>query len=164
MFNIIEKTYKNFNLKILKSSVFSDNLEHFFTTRVGGDTPKPLESFTLSAKDYPKYKDYENKNQKIAVELLGGDFDKFIMPNQQHTDKIAIIKSLGDIDKLKDEPFDGIVTNLKGFSVCMVFADCVPILLFDEEKKVLACVHAGWKGTAKAIAKKTIKIMQKYFW
>ena len=163
MFSIIEKKYGEYDLNMVKSSVFTGKLEHFFTTRVGGDTPKPLESFTLSAKDFPEYKDYEYKNQRIAADLLGGDYENFIMPNQQHTDKIAVIKSDKDIEQLKKEPFDGVVTNLKKFPVCLVFADCVPVLLFDEKENVLACIHAGWKGTAKCIVKNAVKIMQKDF-
>lgn len=163
MFEFLEKKYKNFDLKILKSDIFSESIEHFFTSRVGGDTPKPLNDFTLSAKDFPEYKDFEVKNQKIACDILGGKYENLLMPNQQHTDKIAVIKSVDDMVQLKSEPFDAVVTNLKGFPVCMVFADCVPILLFDEEKSVLACVHAGWKGTAKEIVKKAVKIMQNEF-
>lgn len=163
MFKFFDKKYNNFNLKILKSDIFSDGIEHFFTTRVGGDTPKPLNDFTLSAKDFSEYKDYEIKNQKIACELLGGNYENLIMPSQQHTDKIAVIKTKDDIKKLRVEPFDGVITNVKGFPVCMVFADCVPVLLFDENKKILACVHAGWKGTAKEIVKKAVKIMREEF-
>lgn len=163
MFSFIDKKYNNFDLKILKSDIFSEGIEHFFTTRVGGDTPKPLNDFTLSAKDFIEYRDFEIKNQKIACEIIGGNFENFIMPNQQHTDNIALIKTKEDIRKLKEEPFDGVVTNLKGFPVCLVFADCVPVLLFDEKKKVLSCVHAGWKGTAKSIVKKAVNIMQNEF-
>ncbi|MCR4881317.1 MAG: peptidoglycan editing factor PgeF [bacterium] len=163
MFSFVDAKIGDFNLKFMKSSVFSGELLHCFTTRVGGDTPNPLESFPISAKDFPEYKEYEVKNQKVAVEFLGGKYEKFIMPNQQHTDKIAVIKSPDDIAQLDVEPFDGVVTNLKGYTVCMVFADCVPVLLFDEKKKILACVHAGWKGTAKNIVQKAVKIMEEKF-
>lgn len=163
MFNFHEKTILDFRLKLLKSTIFSEKIEHFFTTRVGGDTPAPLNSFTLSAKDCTEYKDFEIKNQKIACKLLNGDYKNMIMPNQQHTDNIAIIKNIQDIAKIKEEAFDGIITNLKGFPVCLVFADCVPVLIFDEKNEILACVHAGWKGSAKSIAQKTIHLMQKEF-
>ena len=163
MFNFTEKIIGKFTLKIMQSSIFVTGLKHFFTTRVGADTPKPLDSFTLSAKDLPKYKDYEIKNQKIACEILGGNYENFVMPNQQHTDKIAIIKGKSDIHKIKEEPYDGVITTLKNIPVCLVFADCVPVIIFDEKKKVLACLHAGWKGTAKGIVKKAVRIMQKDF-
>ena len=147
----------------MQSSVFKRGLRHFFSTRTGGDTPKPLNSFTLSAKDFPEYKNYEIKNQKIACSILGGNYENFVMPNQQHTDKIALIKDKSDIQKIKEEPFDGIITNVPDIPICLVFADCVPVIIFDEEKRVLACLHAGWKGTAKGIVKKAAEIMKKDF-
>jgi len=163
MFNFENKKTNGFDLKILKSDMFSNNLEHFFTTRLGGNTPTPLASFTLSAKDYTDYDNYAQKNLKIVCELLNSEYDNLIMPNQQHTDNIAIIKNENDISKLVDNGIDGIVTNLKNYPVCLVFADCVPVLLFDEKEKVLACVHAGWKGTAKKIATKAVEIMKQEF-
>ena len=163
MFNFVDVKIDNFNLKVLKSDIFSDKLEHFFTTRTGGDTPEPLNSFTLSAKDFPEYDNYAQKNLKIACDLIGGKFENLIMPNQQHTDKILIIENKNDINKIKDEPFDGIITNLKNYPICLVFADCIPVLLFDEKNEVVACIHAGWKGTAKSIVKKTVKLMQQNF-
>ena len=36
-------------------------------------------------------------------------------------------------------------------------ADCVPILLCDPKKKIIACVHAGWKGALNGIIKNTTK-------
>ena len=41
----------------------------------------------------------------------------------------------------------------------MQVADCVPILLYNSKKKVIAAVHSGWRGTAKAILVKTIEMM-----
>ncbi len=163
MFNFTDFKYKNLNLKIMKSNILPNSVSHFFTTRIGGDTPEPLQKFTLSAKDYPSLNDFAIKNQKIACEILGGNYENFIMPNQQHTDKIAILTSGKDIESLKKEPFDGIITNLKNCPVCMVFADCVPVLIFDKKQKILACIHAGWKGTAKKIVQKAVKTMVSEF-
>lgn len=164
MFNFEDVKINNFDLKILKSDIFSNNnLKHFFSTRLGGNTPSPLNSFTLSAKDYTNYDNFAKDNLKIACKILDGDFNNLIIPNQQHTDNIAVLKNTIDIKKLEDNGVDGIVTNLKNYPVCLVFADCVPVLLFDEQEEVLACVHAGWKGTAKKIAQKAVEIMIKEF-
>ena len=51
---------------------------------------------------------------------------------------------------------NSIITKIKGFALGVVTADCVPILLFDYQNKIVGCVHAGWKGAFKGIIKNTI--------
>lgn len=41
---------------------------------------------------------------------------------------------------------DGLVTSSSGASLMIRTADCIPILLFDPSRRVIAAVHAGWKG------------------
>lgn len=163
MFNLENVVKNSYNLKIYKSDIFSNSISHFFTTRIGGDTPYPLNSFTISAKDELELVDYEYKNKKIICEILNSNYENLICPNQQHTDNIAIIKNQNDIKQLNKIPFDGVITNLQNYPVCLVFADCVPVLLFDEKQKVFSCIHAGWKGTAKKIAVKAVNIMKEEF-
>jgi hypothetical protein len=54
---------------------------------------------------------------------------------------------------------DAIITNNQNIKLLMLFADCVPILLFDPVRKVVGIVHAGWKGTALKVAAKTVETM-----
>jgi len=42
-------------------------------------------------------------------------------------------------------------------------ADCVPVLLYDKEKEVIAAVHAGWKGTKAQIVFKTVQKMKEVY-
>lgn len=56
---------------------------------------------------------------------------------------------------------DSIITNNKDVALLVFTADCVPILLWDKEKDVIAAVHSGWKGTEKNILGKTIDKMVK---
>ena len=46
---------------------------------------------------------------------------------------------------------DAIVTGLKGLGVGVYTADCVPIILIDEERNIWGVVHAGWRGTLSRI-------------
>lgn len=58
---------------------------------------------------------------------------------------------------------DSIITNKKNIALGVFTADCVPILLYDNEKDVIAAVHSGWKGTYNNILGKTIdKMIQQY--
>lgn len=67
------------------------------------------------------------------------------------------------IDWLRAHPGDALVTDVPGFALFLVFADCAPVLLFDPERRAIALVHAGWRGTAKAIVPRTIALMGERF-
>lgn len=77
--------------------------------------------------------------------------DHIYFPIQKHTDKIMVIEA-----SLEPAIADAVITRQKGLLIGVQVADCVPILLCDPEKQVVGAVHAGWRGTAEAILKKTI--------
>ncbi len=53
------------------------------------------------------------------------------------------------------------ITNRKDVPIAVLTADCSPILIHDKNKKMIAAVHAGWKGAYKDIVKKVIRFMIK---
>ncbi|MBI3683818.1 MAG: peptidoglycan editing factor PgeF [Acidobacteria bacterium] len=54
---------------------------------------------------------------------------------------------------------DAMFTNRMGLRLAIRTADCLPILIADPVRRVVAAVHAGWRGAALAIASKTIAVM-----
>ena len=68
-------------------------------------------------------------------------------------------------EKLEDavEDCDALVTDRENVIVTILTADCVPVLLYDCEKKVVAAVHAGWKGTKAEIVSKTVHKMKEVY-
>jgi hypothetical protein len=58
---------------------------------------------------------------------------------------------------------DALITNRTDIALGVLTADCVPLILFDTEKKILAMVHAGWRGTVDQIARKTVETMKQQF-
>ena len=54
---------------------------------------------------------------------------------------------------------DGAITALGGAALGIQTADCVPILIADKEARVVAAIHAGWRGTASRIAEHAVKQM-----
>ena len=61
------------------------------------------------------------------------------------------------------EGFDSIITDQNGLTIMIRVADCVPVILYDPASKIIAVVHAGWKGTLSEITIKTIHQMKKQF-
>lgn len=84
--------------------------------------------------------------------------DQIYLPVQKHTDKVMVLGT-------SPEPViaDAVITRQKGLLIGVQVADCVPILLCDPEKQVVGAVHAGWRGTAQTIIKKTIQTFCEVF-
>ena len=53
------------------------------------------------------------------------------------------------------------ITKIKGIFLGVLTADCVPIILYDANNKIIGCIHAGWKGAFSDIIKKTINKIKK---
>ena len=58
---------------------------------------------------------------------------------------------------------DATITREKDVFLCITTADCVPLLLYDREKGVIAAIHAGWRGSVGGIVEKTVARMQQRF-
>lgn len=90
--------------------------------------------------------------------------DGFVYCNQIHRDAIHIVA-----DKPKDRMIclpetDGLITRQKNIALCIRHADCQVALFYDKYNRVIAIVHAGWKGLVQNVYSKVVKIMrQKFF-
>ncbi|KAF0144374.1 MAG: hypothetical protein FD156_1925 [Nitrospirae bacterium] len=80
--------------------------------------------------------------------------EKIYLPIQKHTDKVLLLNS-----DFSPKIADAVITKNKGILISVQVADCVPVLLCDMKKSVIGAVHAGWRGTAAEILKKTINSM-----
>jgi YfiH family protein len=58
---------------------------------------------------------------------------------------------------------DALLENTPGRLIAVKTADCIPILLVDEEHRAVAAVHAGWRGTVRGIVRHTLRGMQEEF-
>lgn len=82
-------------------------------------------------------------------------------PTQTHSCTVEVVT-----EENKQSVFqnvDALITNTPNILIGVLSADCVPVLLADPVAKVVACVHAGWRGTAAEIVKHTISRMQDEF-
>jgi len=84
--------------------------------------------------------------------------EDIFLPIQKHTDKVLVLDSARE-----PRIADAVVTREEGILIGVQVADCVPVLVCEKEKGVYAAVHAGWRGTAEGILKKTIEIMKEKF-
>lgn len=137
-------------------------LSHAFTTRLGGDSPSPLDSFNLGRHwNTEESKHDAIRNRRILCKELDLNADRLAVPGQQHTNNVRLVKEMLPESK---EPshmpgIDALSTNLPGQPVLLHFADCVPVMLVDTAKKSLSVIHAGWRGTASSIVKRAVELM-----
>ena len=83
---------------------------------------------------------------------------RVITPVQTHSDNIEIV------DTKEEYPdTDGLILTEKNTAIYLRFADCTPLIFYDEVNKIGAIAHAGWRGTASKIGVKTVdKMIQKF--
>ena len=97
----------------------------------------------------------ENR-QRLVRSVSGRELPVAIL-RQVHSDRVFKASRAF----LADPPQgDGWVTNEAELLIAIQTADCLPILLVDPEQRVVAAVHAGWRGTIQRIAAKAVHRMQ----
>jgi YfiH family protein len=151
-------------LTLIKSPLLAglagDGLVHAFTTRLGGDSAPPLNWFNLG-RHWPTEESRQNAmaNRQRLCRVLGLNEQKLTVPGQQHTTNIYIVEAQSACHTQRLPELDGAVTDTAELPLLLHFADCVPIMLFDRRRRLLAVLHAGWKGTTGGIAKKCIRLL-----
>ncbi len=158
---------KNSNRLYLQSSLLADtSLVHAFTGRQGGVSTGNITGLNLGfrVEDNPAS---VMENYRLVGEDLGLQLENTVLAKQTHTNHIRIItredagKGLFRESDITDT--DGLMTKERGIPLVVFSADCVPILLYDPKTPAIAAIHAGWRGTEKAIAKNAVAMMQEHF-
>lgn len=98
--------------------------------------------------------DYE----KISAHT-GISEDKIFHVEQVHGNTVIVVDEKTQREKLP--PADAFVTNLKGVIIGVRTADCLPILMYDSKKQVIAAIHAGYKGILSDVISKTLDVLTK---
>lgn len=129
---------------------------HFISGRQGGVSEGETSSLNLSFSVPDKKENVWENRRRIAVHL-GIGTDRLIFPAQTHSDHIGIVTEKNYSSGFPDT--DALITDVPGICIAVMAADCVPILLFDPERKLVAAVHSGWRGTIKKIVRKTLESM-----
>jgi len=142
-------------------------IAHFCTTREGGVSVGNYASFNLSPFTGDDSASFAANKYKLG-EQYKIDSQQIIIPFQTHGTEIQEIDKaffLLTDDKKKQylHGVDALFTKLTGVCIGVTTADCVPLLFYDPEKKVIAVAHAGWRGTYSRIAEKTVHtLVEKY--
>jgi len=154
-------------LQLYYSAILSrfSGIKHFFSSRLGGFSAGPFRYANMSLKAGD---DQALRNRFLLARQLNVPLERFVLLQQTHGDNIRIVTEKdagrGAFRFATALPAtDAIITNRPGIILTVTTADCVPVLVFDAENKVIAAVHSGWRGTVKQILRKTVEKMQTVF-
>ncbi len=141
--------------KLLKQK----KIRHGFFNRSGGKSKGIYKSLNCGLGSNDR-KDKVNKNLEIVKHKLNIKSKNIFLLNQVHSNKIIFINKNNKFKRKKIKA-DAVITDQKKLPIAVLTADCVPILLHDNKKNMIAAVHAGWKGAFKNIVNKVISFMIK---
>jgi polyphenol oxidase len=147
-------------------------LVHGFSTRVGGASVLDSGEHVLNL-GFTDWDMRENvlQNRQSFQSALGAGRSTLLPLKQIHSGVVRLFArspaepshgrpaGAGGPAQVGDASF----TNAPGLLLGVQTADCVPILLVDPEKRTVAAIHAGWRGTLARIAEKTVGQMRMHF-
>jgi hypothetical protein len=138
-------------------------LDTFVTTRAGGVSPGAYGGLNLSLNvgDDPGH---VLENRRRAAAALDADLADFVFAAQVHGNVAQIVgaadRGRGTVTAADAVPgADVLVTADPGTVLAVLAADCVPIVLYEPVAHVLACAHAGWRGTVARAAASAVTAM-----
>ena len=91
------------------------------------------------------------RNRRLLAEAVTGDPDTPLITIRQFHSNLVVIASASDAGRERPHKADGVITAEPGLLLAVQTADCIPVLVADRKRRVVAAFHAGWRGTVKRI-------------
>ena len=145
-------------IKSKKLSKFQQ-INHGFFDKKGGKSTGIYKSLNCGIGSSDSKKNVLN-NLKIVCKKINCSSKNLILLNQIHSSKFYFINKNYKFKKKKLNG-DALITNVKKIALGVIVADCVPVLIYDKNLKIISAIHAGWKSVYKEIIKKVVKFLIK---
>lgn len=126
-------------------------LSTLFTNRNGGVSSPPYATNNLA---------FHVGDDAVAVranrDSLASTFGPIVYMSQSHGDQVAVVDGISG----HEANADALVTQEPEIALAVLVADCIPVLLWDDEHSCVAAVHVGRRGLVNGVALRTIEIMR----
>tara|TARA_Y100000591_G_scaffold275355_1_gene252025 strand:+ start:2028 stop:2789 length:762 start_codon:yes stop_codon:yes gene_type:complete len=142
--------------KSKKLSKFSE-ISHGFFNKNGGVSQGIYKSLNCGIGSKDK-KTNIKKNLKIVRSKFKIKSNRIFFVKQFHTNKFIFLSKNSTI-KNQSIRADAIICEKRKIPIGILTADCVPVLIYDNSRKLIAAIHAGWRGAYKGIIRKVIQKM-----
>ena len=144
-------------IKSKKLSKMND-LKHGFFNSDGGISKNIYRSLNCGPGSKDKFINVK-KNLELVKKKIKKSAREIFLLKQIHSNKFIYID---EKYRYKSKPkVDAVITNQKNLPIAILTADCAPVLICDHQTKMIAAVHAGWRGAYKGIVDRVIKFMIK---
>ncbi len=159
---------ENNEIKVYEFENFKNeaNLIHGVFTRAGGTSTEPFDSLNIGVNSGDEQSAIA-LNRKRIIWKMG--MKPLIFLNQVHGDDIKILKAdendLSETFEPGKESYtaDAVITDIKEVFLVIQVADCQAVILYDPDKRVIANIHCGWRGSIKNIVGKCLDKLVKEF-
>lgn len=119
----------------------ADGVEHFFGTRASGPSVTPGRASSLPA-----------GRHEVTAPVM-------VSVKQVHGTDALVVDQPVQQGATFEGGWDALVTDQPGVMVTVRTADCVPVLLHDPGRRVVAAIHAGWRGAVAGIVPRTVALL-----
>ena len=138
-----------------------DWIQHAFLTRKGGISLPPYDSLNIGENNGDRKEDVYQNRDRIAT-VFSFTRKRLILLKQMQKDGILLLKEpVETIPSFLE--FDAMITNSSNIFLGIQTADCIPIFMVDQKRKIIAAIHSGRQGTALHITTKVLKKMEEEF-
>lgn len=130
-----------------------DGIRHGFFGRQGGVSTGLYDSLNIGQGSDDEAQAIRDNRDLIRDAM---EAEKLLSCFQVHSAKVVTVT----------EPWhtrpqaDAMVTQVPGLALCILSADCVPVLFADPAAKVIGAAHAGWKGALGGVCEATVEAME----
>lgn len=136
-------------------------LIHGVFTRQGGISPEPWDGLNM-ATSVGDSRERVIENRRRILDAMGLQDRGFFDVWQVHG-RDVLLADRPRMDGEAHQKADGMVTQQDHLALLMLFADCVPVILFDPVRNAVGMAHAGWQGTVKKVPAAAVEQMNRRF-
>lgn len=127
------------------------------TIRSGGISDAPYASFNVGAHVGDRPEAVAANRERLAASI-GLSPQRLVWMEQVHGRRVTVV----DGPRPRPVPAsDGLVTAAPRLAVAALIADCVPVLLADPIRQVVAAVHAGRAGAQAGVLPAALETMRR---
>lgn len=139
---------------------------HGFSTRLGGVSEGIFSSMNVSFTRGDREEAVRENYRRLGA-AMGFSCENLVCSDQTHTVNLRVVteedRGKGFVRPKDYTDIDGLVTDVPGLVLAAFYADCVPLYLVDPVRRCIGLSHAGWRGTAGKIGKRTVELMREQY-